>query len=446
MKKARTVHLLFRIFYTSFFTILNIALVALLLITPGDAIRQALSNKQLYNVFVVAGCYLLTVILAILIYASRLYTNRTVLTAIPKNWIPIEKGEVNTKVRKMIVASLSRNAVIAWDARPRVEPTPAAIVSEPERRDPIAVSSDLEKLGRGKKKGLLHKRTRDLENEEETVVIPPPQPVWGDISHDGWASPTSPDLPNLQFTTVILELPHLIEARAVSLAPPDPKSPSERVMPNIEAVQLLQRPASMGLRDYINHLIAINVIRTPSITMEFVDKYEYARFGTRALGEHAFRDLMKLFAEILRGMMPLSPGILLEFGGEEESDIDDDATSSPTPVTPRSRSIASSFRTVSRSGSEGTIHTAPSRQLQRSRMGGAYSTAPATPRKESRAVGRSPSEVSFARSRGVYEGSVGSGSLSESGTQGSVIKLNMEDREGGEEGALPYTLSVPPIV
>jgi hypothetical protein len=442
MKKARAVHLLFRIFYASFFTVLNIALVALLLITPGDAIRQALSNKQLYNVFVVAGCYLLTVVLAILIYASRLYTNRTVLAAIPKTWIPIEKGEVNKKVRKMIVASLNRNAVIAWDARPRVEPQPAAVVSDPEKRDPVARSSDLEGYGT-KKSGLLHKRTKDAEKEDHTVVIPPPEPVWGEISHKGWASPTSSDLPNLQFTTVILELPHLIEAKAVSLAPADPKSSSERVMPNIEAVQILQRPASMGLRDYISHLISINVISTPLVAAEFIDRYEYARFGTKALEEERFRDLMKQFAEILRGMVPLSPAILLEFDEESESDIDDDATSSPTPVTPRSRSIASSYRAISRSGSEGTIHTAPSRQLQTNRTtptkSFGFTTAPATPRSKKRATSRTPSANSFAQSRRPYTNSSASNESLRSTSQGSVIKLSITN----EEGRLPYTLNIP---
>src|SRR5271155_5474790 len=99
---------LFSLFYTSFFTILNIVLFALILITPADAIHQALNNNQLYNVFVIAGCYLLTVVLAILIYGSRLYTNRSVLAAIPKAWIPVEKGDVNEKVRRMIMESLSR--------------------------------------------------------------------------------------------------------------------------------------------------------------------------------------------------------------------------------------------------------------------------------------------------------------------------------------------------
>src|ERR1700694_1834863 len=111
---------MFRIYYSTFFTFLSIILLALLLITPADAINQALNNNQLYNVFVIAGGYLLTLVLALIIYASRLYTNRTIIAGIPKAWIPVENGDVRKSVRKMIEESLSRSAVIAWNARPRV--------------------------------------------------------------------------------------------------------------------------------------------------------------------------------------------------------------------------------------------------------------------------------------------------------------------------------------
>lgn len=437
---TRTVHLLFRIFYTSFFAVLNIVLFALLLITPADAIRQAYVNKQLYNIFVIAGCYLLTVVLALLIYASRLYTNRTVLAAIPKTWIPVEKGEVNKNVRKMIVASLSRSAAIAWDSRPRVSSQPATVVSRPGAPDLVAQSPMAAPI----RSGLFRTRSTKPENLPETVIIPPPQPVWGEITHNGWASPTSPDLPNLQYTTVLLELPHLIEARAVSLAPIDPESASEPPMPDIRAVQLLQRPASMGLRDYIGHLTRIDIIRAPSTAAEFLDAYEYARFGTRALSEDQFRDLMKQFAEILRNMVALSPSVLLEYDSESESDIDDDATSSPTPVTPRSRSLASLHSESSRSGSEGTIRTAPSRRVRTngtvSSKPPEFNTAPVTPRSKKRTISKSPSVNSFAQSRRPYNASTGSSNESlRSMSQGSVIKLSMTN----EEGRLPYTLTIP---
>jgi hypothetical protein len=439
--------LLFRIFYTTFFTILNIVLLALLLITPADAIRQALNNDQLYNVFVIAGCYLLTVLLAILIYASRLYTNKSVLQGIPKTWIPIEKGEVSKSVRKMIVAGLSRNAAIAWDSRPRITSQPRIIVNEPDTRDAIAriPEAEPEPVEKGKKKErmFLHKHRTDTEKDEQTVAIPPYKPVWGEISHNGWSSPTSPDLPNLQYTTVILELPHLIEARAVSMAPPDPESTSNPPMPDLRAVDVLQRPAAMGLRDYIGHLTSVGVFTSP--TMDFLTAYEQARFSPQPLSEAEFRHLMAQFAELLRNIQPLNPTILASLDIDpSESDIDDDVSSTSTP---RSRSLTSAHTSSSRSGSEGTIRTAPSRRpgtgtspTKRPE----FSTAPATPKskksQKQRTLSKSPSLNSFAQSRRPYNGSSGDSSESlRSSSQGSVIRLSHTN----DSGQLPYMLAVP---
>ncbi|KAG9239530.1 hypothetical protein BJ875DRAFT_501380 [Amylocarpus encephaloides] len=340
----------------------------------------------------------------------------------------------------MIVASLSRSAAIAWDSRPRVSHQPATVVSEPDNRESIAKPQATEP--HDKKGGFLHKRLTKPEKHEETAVIPPPRPVWGDICHDGWASPTSPDLPNLQYTTVILELPHLIEARAVSLAPTDPESSSDQPMPDMRVVQLLQRPASMGLRDYLAHLTGLNIIISPFTAAEFVDAYEYARFGTRALSEYRFRDLMKQLAELLRSMVALDPTMLLDFDVQPESDIDDDATSSPTPITPRSRSLASSRSVISRTGSEGTIRTTASRRVPTAGLGRPeFSTAPATPRSRRKPTSRSPSANSFAQSRVPYQGCSSSSNESlRSISQGSVIKLNMTN----DEGSLPYTLNLTP--
>jgi hypothetical protein len=434
-------HLLFRIFYTSFYTLLSIVLLGLLLITPADAIRQALTNNQLYNVFVIGGCYVLTVIIAIVIYWTRLYTNKQVLKNIPKTWIPVEKGEVTKNVRKMIVASLARSAAIAWDSRPRVAQEPATIISEPQARDTVAKAPEPESEKK-ERKGFLRKRFTLPEKEEPTVTIPPARPVWGNITHNGWASPLSPDLPNLQYTTVILELPHLIEARAVSLAPPDPESTTEPPLPDIRAVDLLQRPASMGLRDYIGHLMNIGVLTSPPIATDFLSAYEYARFGARPLSEEQFRDLMRQFAELLRTMTALSPEIISSLDMEEESDIDDDASSKTTPVTPRSRSLASSHSIRSRSGSEGTIRTAPSRRVGTVASGrrSEFGTAPATPRSRKRVVSRTPSTNSFAQSRRPYTVSSGSSSASlRSTSQSSVIKLSRTN----DDGDLPYTLTIP---
>lgn len=423
-------HTLFRWWYGSVFTILSLLLIVGLAISPGDAIRQALSSNRNY-IPVIVACYAATVGFGLIIYFSRLWTNKTVLNAIPKSWIPIEKGEVDKKVRKMIVASLHRSATISWDARPRIPSEPPAIVSEPENKDPVAVSAE-DEPEKQEKHGLFHRKHAD--ENEHVVTVPPPRPVWGEISHNGWASPTSSDLPGLQYITVILELPHLIEARAVSLAPVDPQT--EPPLPDVRAVEVLQRPAAMGLRDYISQLSTIGVLKDPSQAAKFLAQYEYARFSGRPLTEQQFRDLMGHFAELLRNMDTVSPVVLAELAIDTAgSDVDDDGAPA-TPVTPRSRSLASN-RSVS--SHEGTVRTAPSRYTDTtpSKRAQEFSTAPATPRSKKRAISRSPS--TFAQSRRPYAISASSSESLRSTSESSVIKLSRSNTEGD----LPYTLTIP---
>jgi hypothetical protein len=436
MKKI-TLHAILKILYSSFYILLGLCLVGLLVISPADGIRQSLRRDQLAFLFVIGGCYCATAVVALFLYSNRIYSKRKAIAEIPKSYIPIEKGDVNKKVRRMIVASLSRSAAIAWDSRPRIPTEPPTIVSEPGNRDAIArpAEGESEKIeGSSGTAGL----------QEGTVTIPPTRPVWGDIAHNGWSTPTSPDLPNLQYITVILELPHLIEARAVSLAPPDPESASEPPLPDIRAVDLLQRPAAMGLRDYIGHLTSVGVISS-SIATDFLASYEYARFSARPLSETQFRDLMKQFAEVLRSMNPLTPAILASLDIDPpESDIDDDEVSSTsTPTTARSRSLASRSA-ASRDSSEGTIRTAPSQnpgpngspKKKRER----FSTAPATPKSKKRVISRTPSANSFAQSRQPYNGSSGDSSENlRSASQSSVIRLSKTN----EDGELPYVLKIP---
>lgn len=437
-------HLIYRISYHAFYWLLLICLLGVLIITPADAIHQALNNDQLYNVFVIGGCYVVTFLLAIVIWVSRKWTDRTVLAAIPKTWIPIEKGDVNKKVRKMIAGSLSRSAAIAWDSRPRIDATPATIVSGPGTKDHAVKPADYVD-DKKKERTLLHRRKAHLEKDEEMVVIPPEEPMWGVVTHNGWASPTSADLPNVQYITVILELPHLIEAKAVSVAPPDPESQSSPPSPDIRAVEMLQRPATMGLRDYIYHLIHAEVISSPQAAVEFLAAYEYARFSTQPLSEVQFRDLMGQFSDLLRSIQPLDPPTLASLSiNPPESDIDDDNSSSTAPITPlsqRSRSPKSPHTPSTRSGSTGTIRTAPSRRPATSGTSTTqqfpkFSTAPATPR--SRRPNRTPSSNSFAQSRMPYVGSGSSGesSTSLSSSQGSVIRLSSVHDEG-------YVLDIP---
>jgi hypothetical protein len=437
----------FHIFYNSSYWLLGLVLFCLVLVTPADTIRQAIRNHQLYNVFVIAGAYVLTLFLAMIIWATRIWTTRSVLAAIPKTWIPVEKDDVTKNVRKMIVGSLSSSAVIAWDARPRVQSSPPApvpeVVADEKVADPVTRPST---SNTQKERALLYKRRASTEKGEgnHVIDIPSNKPVWGEIAHRGWSSPASPDLPNLQYTSVILELPHLIEARAVSVAPRDPESAAEQPLPDIRAVDLLQRPVSMGLRDYIGHLIGIGVITSQLTANEFLSVYEYARFSPRPLGEEEFRNLMKLFADLLRGIQSLSPAVLANLDIDPpESNIDDDASSKSTP---RSRSQASDQRSVSiRSFSDGTIRTAFSRPPGTSgtgttkRVSEFASVATTTPKNYKRILSTSNSVQSFSQTRRPYMGSSSGSSTSLSSSQGSVIRLTPTN----DAADLPYTLMIP---
>ncbi|KAI9648137.1 hypothetical protein NHQ30_002769 [Ciborinia camelliae] len=415
--------------YGSTFFILYIVLAGLLLVTPVDTGLQAKKNRQTYYIFAIVGCYGTTLLFWVVLLATRLYIDRQVIRAIPKPWIPVEKGDVNKKVRKMIEASLARSAAIAWDSRPRIEQHATTGVQTQDTHDAATMVTGNSRSGQEEDENRSH---------DATIVMPPKEPVWGQISHNGWCSPTSLDLPNLQYVTVILELPHLIEAKAVSLAPPGPQSTSQQPMPDLRAVDILQRPVAMGLRDYISHLSGIGIISDPSIAISFLSAYEYARFSSNAISEVEFRDLMKQFAELLRSMEPLSPAIIMSLAiDDQEGDIDGDASSSSTPVTPKSSSLASSVRSISiRSGSEGTIQTAlyhrPGTDYttpSRSRAG----ITPVTPQSK-----RPELYGSRSQSRGLYTSS-SSSSSTRSTSQTSVIKLSRVQTGG----SLPYELNIP---
>ncbi|KAI9717121.1 MAG: hypothetical protein M1812_004869 [Candelaria pacifica] len=288
-------------------------------LSQSDAIRQALRNKQLYNIFVIPSVYLLTLICTVLIFASRLFTNRSVLAGIPKTYVPTEKGDVSKSVRRMITERLARSRRIAWEARPRdlsKTHTPEAVVANPSR--PATRGSET------KSKGGSNRNTKAPTSTETSQKLPP----WGIVAHRGWSSPSSPDLPNLQYTTVISELPHLIEAKAVSLAPPDPTftpaEPDTIIPPDSRAVALLQRSATLGLRDYLSYLTTLNLITPPTLSTIFLSQYENARFSTVPITEIEFRALMRSFAEILRGMTYLNPTILSTLLSSINADDDDD--------------------------------------------------------------------------------------------------------------------------
>ncbi|EHK26622.1 uncharacterized protein TRIVIDRAFT_50061 [Trichoderma virens Gv29-8] len=303
-------HSLFlRILYRSIYLFLYVVLCGLLLITPGDAIQRSVENKQWYNIWIIASGYVVTVFIVAFIYIVRLYVNRTVLASIPKSWVPVDKGDVKEAVYKMVGAGLSKSSAIAYAARPRVDEEMMG-----DDRDEYEDEDEARTRAR-----LMSWNEHALDRDEPTPM-PPHRPVWGVIEHCGWASPNSPDLANLQYNDVINEFPNLIEAQALRLAPPDPASQSNPPMLDPEAAELLQRLPSMSLRDYFAHLTSLGVAVMDETVAEFLSKYEAARFSTKPICNAGFRELMDLFAEILRSIQPLDPVVLDHIYEDEDED------------------------------------------------------------------------------------------------------------------------------
>lgn len=413
---------LFRIWYSTTYTTILLLLLLILAVTPADTIYQSIKSHELQKLFVVGGVYLLTFLIVILIYSTRIYTNRTVLSAIPKPYIPVEEGEVGKGVRRIIEKELRRSAIVAWDSRPR------DLRREEEGLEGTSRPNTAESQ-KEKETDKVHKKKKSDHHGMETTILPvsAKNPPWGHVSHPGWASPSSPDLPNLQYWSVICELPNLIEAKAVSLAPPDPVVVEEAglqypdnapPLPDAQIVTLLQRPRTMGLRDYLGRLAELGLLNPPSLGATFLAQYEYARFSTASLTEPEFRAIMAVFADILNGMMELDQDVIDEARAESipsdnrslaptECDISSSSSSNShvpyrTPLLDRQRPISTySERSHSEEGtpSPQTARTAPSRQARSP----AFFDVPRTPSLRSQsetgsilvhpAVGRSPSTV-----------------------------------------------------
>ena len=248
-----------------------------------------------------AAVYLLTGIIALLLYTSRLYSDRSAIRDIPKSYMPIEKNDLpQNRVRHMIEEELARSAVIAYEAKPKHK----------NAKDGIVVASErLTKLTKTKS-------TQDVLNLRRK---------WGSIAHPGWSAPFSPDIPSLYYPRVIAELPDLIEAKAVSLAPAEPLTmPNEdgTTVPDARVVAILQRPIDMGLRDYIAQLSTLGVTKDDELCKGFLALYERARFGSTPLPELLFRNLMGMFAEILRHMTKIDPEVMGNVEAEDFSSAD----------------------------------------------------------------------------------------------------------------------------
>lgn len=458
---------LFRIWYSTTYTTLLIITLLLLCVSPGDIIYQTIRTEEIPKLFVIGGVYVLTALIVILIYSTRIYTNRSVLQAIPKPYVPVEEGEVGKMVRRMIVKQLRRSAIVAWDSRPR-DVRGEADAGEDTDEELEEGRSGTAEREREKEKAKKHKNGHGVPNAT-ILPISAKAPPWGHISHPGWASPASPDLPNLQYWSVVCELPNLIEAKAVSLAPPDPnvetgsiQFPHETpLLPDAQIVTLLQRPRAMGLRSYLARLSELGLINPPTLGPAFLAQYERARFSTACLTETQFKDIMSVFADILNGMTELDPDVIEDLRVESlysESrslaptqssstrSISGSSSSHSLPLHPRTPQLAhqpsSSSLSSSLSGSSGasphspqTLRTAPSRQAQRS--SGIYGT----PRTTSAVSFRTMSDrgsVVVREPRRSPSTILPNSSTSSLGSGRSVIRLHPNP----SEGELPYQYDI----
>ncbi|EME45197.1 hypothetical protein DOTSEDRAFT_87613 [Dothistroma septosporum NZE10] len=301
---GRRVHLpripVFRVFYSLTYTVLYFLTLVFLGITPVSMSYASIEQNAIQYSVMLGSTYLLTLIIAIFIYSSRLYTNRSSLSAVGKAYVAIEDGEVTKAVRKMIVKQLHRSAIVAWESRPR-DLYGEIIVAEQD--------------------GILPPESASIDKNDHLVGteirVDPQKPPWGDVQHPGWSSPSHSDnnkTPHVQFDTVIAEMPHLVEARAVSMAPPDPlltpvEGQTQAADPLV--VDALKRSPNMPMREYLTQLSFLGLI-TPKEGASFLSQYEKARFSGKAIPVEQFDSLLAAFAAVLSGMASLDSAIVDE--------------------------------------------------------------------------------------------------------------------------------------
>ncbi|THY08694.1 hypothetical protein D6D03_00889 [Aureobasidium pullulans] len=319
----------FRIFYSTTYTTLFLLILLLLAITPATLIYTALRASAFQYVFEIGGVYVLVIIFTLFIYSSRLYTNRSVLAAVGKSWIPVQPGEVSKNVRKEVVKAANRCALIAFETKPRnLQPELIRLKKQDDDSSHDGHDGDSTTVGK-----IVH--------------VDPQSPPWGRVSHAGWSSPSQLDAnlaPHIQFRTVVMELPNLVEARAVSLAPPDtsfdiPKNGTATA--DEQVVNLLSRKPTADMRSYLAQLSSLGLI-PPDAGQDFVQRYEHARFSPIPINEAEFEDLMSAFAHLLANMNQL-PSRVIDMAHSQSSELSSSETSSLSSISSRSDSISSSI-------------------------------------------------------------------------------------------------------
>ncbi|KAK9470379.1 uncharacterized protein V1510DRAFT_423277 [Dipodascopsis tothii] len=99
--------LFFLIFFTAGF----------LIVTPADTIHQAAKNNQIYNVIIIAAVYFAVALVAIVLYANRLYDVRLSLSEIPKGYM-LSEIDVPKNCDRVINSELTRCGMIKVETQP----------------------------------------------------------------------------------------------------------------------------------------------------------------------------------------------------------------------------------------------------------------------------------------------------------------------------------------
>lgn len=330
---AKAKRIVFRIFYSTSFTIVFLIQIAFICVTPADALYESYKRRRILDIFLISGAYVVTALLASLVYASRLYTNRAIVRSIPKSFMPVEQEDLpGRRVYKLIQECLERSAVIAYQARPR-------------------------------SKRIEHETTLASDRvltitKSRISTDPSSEPRWGTIDHPGWSSPAAQQMPGLEYAAVIDELTGLIEAKAVSLAPTDSLAEPRgdgTPLPDPRIVDQLTWRESWSMRKYLFHLIEVDVVPDTILTEAFLSSYECARFSGEPLSETDFQTLMRLFAELLRSMKYVEVDLLSFDDSSHHFPSETSSLDSPSKLHSRSQrptqGTASIISTFSESGS-----------------------------------------------------------------------------------------------
>lgn len=172
---------------------------------------------------------------------------------------------------KMIQGFMQRSAEIEWEAKPRSR----TLDQEEEQTQ----------LHQQDKESFSHRSPNPASAHRHHIRV----------THPGYSPPSDPNLPNVPYWPVLLELPHLVEAHAIA-ALPQPPPPT--------LLSMLQRSPSTGAPEYIAQLASLNVVPAEAGAL-FVERYERARWSGIPLTREEFEDLMERFADLLGEVRPL---------------------------------------------------------------------------------------------------------------------------------------------